>query len=92
MKTAQHGSLPKPIVRALGLTATMILTWCAAVVPARATTCFLAVNTIIDYYSSAAHTTLVGTCSQGPCPFTGCSGEKTSFFTAHNSISCEICP
>ncbi len=53
--------------------------------------CFFGENIIIIYWSSAAHTQIVGECSQGPCPGAGCRGTKTSFVTGSHSGICEVC-
>ena len=52
--------------------------------------CFMAENVIVTYWSSAAHTKIVGQCSSGPCPGAGCTGTRSSFYTVSES-SCEIC-
>jgi hypothetical protein len=53
--------------------------------------CFFGENIIIIYWSSAAHTQIVGECSTGPCPGAGCWGTKTSFVTGSHSGICEVC-
>jgi hypothetical protein len=53
--------------------------------------CFFGENIIIIYWSSAAHTKIVGECSSGPCPGAGCWGSKTSFVTGSHSGICEVC-
>ncbi|HLX07238.1 MAG TPA: hypothetical protein VKY89_05195 [Thermoanaerobaculia bacterium] len=67
----------------------------ACVMPEPAATplseCFFGENIIIIYWSSAAHTQIVGECSQGPCPGAGCWGTKTSFVTGSHSGICEVC-
>lgn len=52
--------------------------------------CFMAENVIVTYWSSAAHTKIVGQCSSGPCPGAGCTGTRSSLYTVSES-SCEIC-
>lgn len=79
------------IVKALGLLAALALSWWSAAAPLHASTCFLGENLVIVYYSSAAHTQIVGTCSMGPCPGAGCVGMKTSFATGHSGGICEVC-
>ena len=87
-----HASLRSRVAKALGLLAALVAIWCAGAAPVRARTCFFAENIIITYYSSAAHTQIVGRCSTGPCLGAGCTGTKTSFITGSNSPICEVCP
>jgi hypothetical protein len=90
MSSANHLRLRPLAVKCFGLLVGLVLIWFAAA-PVQASECFFGENIIIIYYSSAAHTQIVGTCSMGPCPGAGCTGTKTSFITSHNSGICEVC-
>lgn len=79
------------LLKGIGLVAAMTLIWFAGIAPAQASSCEFARNINITYYSSAAHTMVVGRCSNGPCPGAGCTGTKSSFATASESAICEIC-
>lgn len=90
MNPANYRSLRPLAVRCFGLLAGLVLIWFAAA-PVQASECFFGENIITVYYSSAAHTQIVGTCSMGPCAGAGCTGTKTSFVTVHESGICEVC-
>lgn len=79
------------VLRGLGMAAVLVLAWCAGTGPVRASACYFAENEIFIYYSNAQHTQIVGSCSEGPCPFAGCTGTKTSYYTFHLGDECEVC-
>ncbi len=91
MSQANRKGLPSLLVKGLGLLALLAIVWMAGVAQVQASECFLGENIIIIYWSSAAHTTIVGECSTGPCPGAGCTGTKSSFITSRNSGICEVC-
>jgi hypothetical protein len=76
--------------KSLGVAAVLALVWWTGVAPVHAQTCLNAENINIFYWSSPAHTQLVGTCSTGPCPGAGCTGSKSSY-TSSNVHLCVIC-
>jgi hypothetical protein len=87
---ADHRRLFPLAVRCFGLLVGLVLI-CFAAVPVHASACFFGEDIIIVYYSSAAHTQVVGTCATGPCPGSGCTGKKTSFTSEHTGGLCEVC-
>jgi hypothetical protein len=91
MSPLRRSHLPSLAVKGLGLVAVLVLVWCAGNIPVHASECALGVNTITIYYSSAAHTTIVGTCSLGPCPPDRCSGKTSDYVTVSEGGFCEIC-
>jgi hypothetical protein len=91
MNPLRRSHLPSLAVKGLGLVAVLVLVWCAGNIPAHASECYFAENIITTYYSSAAHTQIVGRCSQGPCLGAGCTGTKSSYVTVSNSSICEVC-
>jgi hypothetical protein len=91
MNPLRRSHLPSLAVKSLGLVAVLVLVWCAGNIPAHASECYFAENIITTYYSSAAHTQIVGRCSQGPCLGAGCTGTKSSYVTVSNSSICEVC-
>jgi hypothetical protein len=90
MRRADRRSLASPILKGCGLLAVLVLIWCAGAVPVQAAGCTIAQDTIITYYSNAAHTTIVGSCEVGLCPG-GCTGKATAYSSSKGGIFCRIC-
>jgi hypothetical protein len=91
MSQANRNRLRSPLGKSLGLLALLALLWAAGTTPVRASSCFFGENLITTYYSSAAHTSIVGICSSGPCAGAGCTGTKSDFVTVRESGLCEVC-
>jgi hypothetical protein len=91
MHQTRHVTSRRPLRRGICLLAVLALTCAAAVLPARASTCFRAVNLLYDYYSNAAHTKLVGWCIVGLCGGNLCSGTTSNYVTVTQGVPCEVC-
>lgn len=79
------------MVRGIGLAAVLAVVGWAGAAQAQANECFEAENIVIVYWSSPAHTTIVGECETGPCPGAGCFGTKSSYVTGRTGPICEVC-
>jgi hypothetical protein len=91
MSPARHGSQRSLVIKGLGLVAVLTMIWCIGVGPAHASECYFAENITFTYYSSAAHTQIVGRCSQGPCLGAGCYGTTSQYVVVSESGICEVC-